>query len=199
VDFDGDGRLDLLSGSNCCDSTAFHLFRRKADGSWAAKQRVELTPPEKVRSFVPTFVSAADYNGDGVPDFLCRASGGKGIVVALGPFKEGGSIEVSREIDFTPKDYVMCFAVADWDRDGKPDLLVRQVNHDTGKAGIYWYQNRGGPGFTKLGEGKLLLEITRAERVGGFAVGDWNGDGRLGLMVTRQQQGDGSVWFYPRE
>jgi hypothetical protein len=194
VDFDGDGRLDLLSGSNCCDTSAFHLFRRKADGSWAPIQRRELTPP--ILELVPTFVSAADWNGDGVPDLLCRPSLGKGIAVALGPFKEDGSIAISREIDFTPKESVESFAVADWDCDRKPDLLVRQQNPDSGKAGIYWYQNLGGRGLTKLAEGRLLLEIKRKDAwVGGFCVCDWSGDGWPGLIVTRS----GSVWFYPRE
>ncbi len=193
MDFDGDGRLDLLSGSNCCDPSAFHLFRRKADGSWAPIQRRELTPP--ILDSVPTFVSAADWNGDGVADLLCRASDGKGILVALGPLKEEGPIAVSREIDFTPKEYVESFAVADWDRDRKPDLLVRQEKPETGKAGIYWYQNLGGAGLTKLAEGRLLLEIKPDARVGGFCVCDWSGDGRPGLIVTRS----GSVWFYPRE
>ena len=126
MDFDGDGRLDLLTGSNSADSAAFHLFRRKKDGSWAPRRRFEVTPENKVLTLQqPSFVTAADWNGDGVPDLLIR--GGNGILVALGPFKENEPIALSHEIDFAPKGFVLDFAVADWDRDGKPDLLVRQV------------------------------------------------------------------------
>ena len=209
MDFDGDGRLDLLSGSNCCDRGAFHLFRRKADGSWAPNQRLEMAPPENVRCLGGGVVTVVDWNGDGVPDLLSLASGG-GLVVGLGPFPEGKPIPVSREIDLAPREYVGDFAVADWDRDGKPDLVVRQVeNVKTGKAGIYWYRNLGGPGLTKLAERKLLLEITRDMHVYGFCVCDWSGDGYPGLIVTRQDlapggpdgKGEwrGSAWFYPRE
>ena len=120
---------------------------------------------------------------------------GVSVLVALGPFKEKERIAHSHQIDFTPKGLVIDFAVADWDRDGKPDLLVRQVNHETGEEGIDWYKNLGGPGLTQLAGGKRLLEIAQAVRVGGFCVCDWSGDGWPGLMVTRQ----GSVWFYPRE
>ena len=62
-----------------------------------------------------------------MPDLLIRAEMGNGILVALGPFKENEPIALSHEIDFALKGFVIDFAVADWDRDGKPDLLVRQT------------------------------------------------------------------------
>ena len=210
MDFDGDGRLDLLSGSNSGDSAAFHLFRRKEDGSWAPRQRFEVTPADKVRQLMGgSFVTAADWNGDGVPDLLIRQGVGNGILVALGPFKVDKPIPLTHEIDFTPKGYVADFAVADWDRDGKPDLLVRQVFLDKGnKHGIYWYKNLGGTGLPKLAEGKLLVEFP-FDHVTGFCVADWNGDGWPDLIVTRdvyspatpddKQDCRGTVWLYLRE
>jgi FG-GAP-like repeat len=204
VDFDGDGRLDLLSGSHCCDGGGFHLFRRKGDGSWGPRQHFQVTPPLKVRILGGGFVSAADWDGDGVPDLLGVAAQ-RGIVVALGPFKEGKPITISREMDFKPNDWVIGFAVADWDRDGKPDLLVHQANPETGTAGIYWCRNLGGPGLTKLAEGKILLELRPQMHVLAFCVCDWS-DGKPGLIVTGLPggpQGKGewrrSVWLYPRE
>jgi hypothetical protein len=186
VDFDGDGRLDLLSGSNCCDSTAFHLFRRKPDGSWAARQRLEITPAEKVQGMSPSFVSATDWNGDGVPDLLRPSAWGRGMVIALGPFKDGKPIVIAQHFDAGPDERVATFAIADWDRDGKFDLLVR-----------LW----------KLAERKLLLEITPGNHIGGFCVSDW-GNGPPSLIVTRQDlvpgpngkdEWRGSIWHYPRE
>jgi hypothetical protein len=104
----------------------------------------------------------------------------------------------------------MDFAVADWDRDGKPDLLVRQEFLDGGgKYGIYWYKNLGGAGLPKLAEGKLLVEIPSDMHVQGFCVCDWNGDGWPDLIVTRdvyfpatpagKQDCRGTVWLYLRE
>jgi hypothetical protein len=125
VDFDGKGRLDLLSGSNRHDAAGFHLFRRKDDGSWAPRRRLEVTyPGEPFIWYHESFVTAVDWNGDGVPDLLCLAPKGEGILVALRPFKENEPIPLSHKIEFTPKGHVWDSAVADWDRDGKPDLLV---------------------------------------------------------------------------
>jgi hypothetical protein len=208
VDFDGDGRLDLISGSTSNDKAAFHVFRRKKDGSWSPRRRFEVTPKNKVITLVGTnFVTAADWNGDGVPDLLITEGSGNGILVALGRFKENEPIALAHEIDFTPKGFVRDFAVADWDRDGRPDLLVRQ---DMGnKQGIYWYKNLGGAGLPKLAEGKLLLEISSDMQVAGFCVCDWNGDGWPDLIVTRdvyfpatpdgKQDCRGKVWLYLRE
>jgi len=179
VDFDGNGRLDLISGSNSGDSAAFHLFRRKESGAWTPRRRFEVTPASKAYTCSqPCFVTAAEWNGDGVPDLLNRAGLGNGILVALGPFKENEPIALSHEIDFTPKGWVMDFAVADLDCDGKPDLLVRQtfLNMD-GKEGIYWYKNLGGAGLPKLAEGKLLVEMSPDMHVQGFCVCGWRGDG----------------------
>jgi hypothetical protein len=209
VDFDGDGRLDLLSGSNCCDGAAFHLFRRKANGSWAPRERLEVTFPgsDQLLSY-ESVVTAADWNGDGVHDLLYGY--GEGILVALGPFKGNGSIALTHQIDLSPKGkgYVSDFAVADWDRDGKPDLLVHH-HRQYGKGGIYWYKNLGGLGLTQLAEGKLLVETTPDLPVRGFCVCDWNGDGWPDLIVTRDERVEnregkplewrGTVWLYLRE
>jgi hypothetical protein len=210
VDFYGDGRLDLISGSTSNDQAAFHVFRRNKDGSWAPRQRFEVTPANKVNQLMGgSFVTAADWNGDGVPDLLIRQGVGNGILVALGPFKENKPIALTHEIDFAPKAFVSDFAVADWDRDGKPDLLVRQeFLYGGGKAGIYWYKNLGGAGLPKLAEGKLLVE-TSDLNVQGFCVADWNVDGWPDLIVTRnvlspegpdgKQHWRGTVWLYRRE
>jgi hypothetical protein len=211
VDFDGDGRLGLISGSTSNDQAAFHVFRPKKDGSWAPRQRFEVTPANKVSQLMGgSFVTAADWNGDGVPDLLIRQGFGNGILVALGPFKDNKPIALTHEINFTPKGFVLDFAVADWDRDGKPDLLVRQVVQDGGaKHGIYWYKNLGGARLPKLAKGKLIVEIPGDNVGGGFCVADWNGDGWPDLIVTRdvyspatpdgKQDCRGTVWLYLRE
>jgi hypothetical protein len=202
VDFDGKGRLDLLSGSNRHDAAGFHLFRRNDDGTWAPRKRLQVKYAGKYPDAMfimhhESFVTAVDWNGDGVPDLLCVAPQGEGILVALRPFKESEPIALSHKIEFTPQGHVWDFAVADWDRDGKPDLLVRQSlpdRHGKRGMGIYWYKNLGGTGLPKLAEGKLLVgekelvgEKSSDFRVTGFCLCDWNGDEWPDLIVTRDE------------
>jgi len=219
MDFDGDGRPDLLSGSHCCDSFGFHVFRR-ADNSWSPRTHHTVASESKYTGvFVHrSFVTAADWNGDRIPDLLWRSGGNLGIGVALGPLTGHEPLELEHEVEFTPRpttvdEGVHDFSVADWDRDGKPDLLVR-LWLDGGKGGIYWYRNLGGPGLKQLAPGKLLLgedvlvgPMRSTRSTYGFCVGDWDGDGWSDLIVTRQDlippgpegSWQGSVWLYSRE
>jgi hypothetical protein len=127
------------------------------------------------------------------------------------PVKLDEFLRTFERTGFAPKAFVLDFAVADWDRDGKPDLLVRQVFLDKGnKHGIYWYRNLGGTGLPRLDEGKLLVEFSSDTLdVTGFCVCDWNGDLWPDLIVTRdvftpatpdgKQDRRGTVWVYLRE
>ena len=215
MDLDGHGRLSLLSGSNCCDGCGFFLFRRTADGSWEPRKRLNMVYPDKHKPFrQETFVTAADWDGDGVVDLLGVGNQG-GIGVALGELKGAGPVVFTREVELprgeasTDTNWVHSFAVTDWDREGMPGFLVHHIREDR-TQGIYWYKNLGGPGLTRLATGKLILDIPPAVSVMGFCVGDWNGDGWLDLIMTRaesmRKDTDGSptdwrssVWVYLRE
>ena len=72
ADFDGDGRLDLLSGSNCCDPYGLHLFRRRTDGSFEPRRHLKVDVPMDDRE-IPTHQSrpfVTDWDSDGRPDLL---------------------------------------------------------------------------------------------------------------------------------
>jgi len=80
--------------------------------------------------------------------------------------------------------------VADWDGDGKPDLLV-----GSGDGSVWLYRNVAKGKGTELAEGRQLLPPTLeqgdanlpAEPTRGMrskvCVADWNGDGRPDLLV----------------
>lgn len=219
MDLDGDGRPDLLSGSHCCDPRAVFVYRRTA-GGWAPRERIGVTGGPANGLLHRSYATAADWDGDGVPD-LFWWSGGK-VGIARGPVRGPGPVTLTDTPDFTPRpqtadESVSDVTVADWDRDGKPDLFVWQ-HLDGGRGGLYWFRNLGGPGLRTLSPGvRLLDDLTAAggppatHMTHGFCVGDWDGDGWPDLIVTRQaltpptatpgvrQAWEGSVWVFRRE
>ena len=216
MDLDGRGRPSLLAGSNCCDGCGFFLFRRAADGSWRPRQRLTIATPEQLRPFRnETFVTGADWDGDGGTDLLAVEPNGWGIVAAPGSLGEAEQVEFAHTVDLPRAtggpgtDGIASFAVADWDRDGKPGVLVEHVREDR-STGLYWHKNLGGPGMKRLAPGRLVLDGAKGGGPTGFCVADWNGDDWPDLVAARQEPtrkgADGSplgwqssVWVYLRE
>ena len=125
MDLDGDGRTDVISGSWPGE---IYFFRRQPDGKFAAGVQLKGRDgkPLNVGSAAAAF--AADWGGDGALDLVVGTvlgevwlipNEGKGKGLAFGtprrleaagqPIKVGG--------DAAP-------VVADWDGDGRPDLLL---------------------------------------------------------------------------
>jgi len=72
VDWDGDGRLDLLVNSSSAD---FYRQVRSADGTWSFRNEGPLVKQNiEGHDVSPTVV---DFRGDGIPDFLGGAEDGR--------------------------------------------------------------------------------------------------------------------------
>lgn len=166
------------------------MFLRKQDGSWEPRRELKVTLPSGAEAsflMVRSFVTAADWNGDGVPDLLWRSP--HEIRVAPGPIRYDGPISLAHKLSLGSSlahelSFIADFAVADWDRDGKPDVLVRTGDLQESWE-IAWHRNLGERGLTRIAEGKPLLRVRASGATDGFCVCDWNADGRPDLMVTR--------------
>lgn len=216
MDFDKDGNKDLLAGEN---SGAIWFFRNTgtdANPELARGVRVEsngkaITSKKDKRTMIKelqsnTMVSAnhplagkeakiefTDWNGDGSTDMLVGNYEGRLLVYyntsEEGPpcFSAPGVITPqSGSFPRRPSPHV-----ADWDGDGKDDLLV---GDEFGK--IYFYSNcgtRAKPSFESgaplEAKGKQIVKGKRSR----IAVIDWNNDGRLDLVLGDHT---GNVWLY---
>jgi hypothetical protein len=206
VDFDGDGNLDLISGSY--DPGHFYLFRGKGKGEFLARQTIndksgkpvvtntKMTEP--VESF-GTWIAMADWDNDKDLDLVLGTYDGRMLV----RFNEGTrtkpafatenvEVQADGKVLHVPGHHATP-VTADWDGDGQWDILSGSDN-----GGVYFYRNIG-----KVDEPKFAAAVTLVKPHVGIGynefldinekpkpgirsqifVADINGDGKLDLLL----------------
>ncbi len=171
-----DGRLDLIVGQ--FGGVQGETRVMKNEGDWQFTSRVVNVLSGCVN------VPVADFNGDGVPDFAALISQ-EWEEVHLFLNRGPGQLQESIVWGSTNEDYGSSgLAVADVNRDGKPDLIYTNgdgfdyaMQAPRRWHGMQWLENRGN-GFFKF------------HRVGDFPgaygpnAADLNGDGTIDLLAV---------------
>jgi len=161
ADFNGDGHLDLAYLSPNSNGVIVLI----GDGNGGFTQGKGGTSPTQVSDFA--LMAAGDFNGDGnldlaIPDLV----GTVNILLGDG----NGGFTAAQGIPFASRPLQV--VVADFDRDGKPDLAVTTMND----VAVLLGDGRGGFGSAStfpVGQGPF-----------GLAVGDFNSDGVPDLAVA---------------
>jgi hypothetical protein len=215
VDYDGDGRLDLIAGSDdCCNfDRQFFLFRRGADGRFAAREtfgtRYSKIQPLPINPNPRTRVYLADWNRDNRLELIVSLSEGPGVFLASGPLADHGEIEMSAQIgDGGHTNAISCKPnVADWDGDGIPDLVVTIRMHDKRKDLAYLIRGvRDTKGARLSAAPELLVSPPDGASFSDLDVADWDDDGTLDLLAgVTWEEGVGAkfkarsqVWVFRR-
>jgi hypothetical protein len=196
VDFDGDGHPDILSGSYSPGD--LYLFRGEGKGKFKPSEIIKGKDGNPVRVGYASTVFAHDWRGTGKLDLLCGCIEGFVWLVPNEGTRQKPAYgkPVKLEADGKPIQVPHGDShaiVADWDSTGKPGLLV-----GCGDGSVLWYKNAGSKTEPKLAAARTLVPAppqvpydkpdqlpTKAAR-GTRAkvwVCDWNGDGRLDLLV----------------
>lgn len=138
MDWDGDGRTDLLVGEGSYSANAVHLLlnRQSSPGvgagakpEFSAEHRHYLAFGDGREHLAPT---TADFNGDGRPDLLV---GDRGGTVALhlhpGEWKTGAELPLASLLKLGKSAGLgACIApyAADWNGDGLCDLIIGRTS-----------------------------------------------------------------------
>ncbi|MCF3570665.1 FG-GAP repeat domain-containing protein [Planktothrix agardhii] len=181
ADYNGDGKPDFLL-------TGFGSFGRisklyKNTGSGFTEDTSVSLPGVYWGS-----VAWADYNGDGKPDFLLTGYDGNSYNEISKLYKNTGSGFTEDTTISLPGVWASSVAWADYNGDGKPDLLL------TGEDGLYSY-NRISKLYKNTGNG--FTEDTSVSLPGVYwssvAWADYNGDGKQDFLLTGWDNSDNKI------
>jgi hypothetical protein len=194
----------LVSGSNCCDPGGIHLFLRRADGSFAERAEIrfaELKPDEWAHG--RTRPHLVDWDRDSHTDLAITYPGRWTVEVALGPLAD------KKDLAFKPTDLPQIrgaspvhFSFADWDGDGRLDLLVGVAKgvDGSGRPSVYWFRNTSDTGPPKFAKAEHLLDIPEPWQLHALTTVDWGGEGHLSLVVSVSKGwklGEGGRGWWP--
>jgi hypothetical protein len=222
VDYDGDGKADIISCS--CPEGNVNVFPGSGNGTFRTPYLLEYMEGSPIRLGWNAMAFAYDWDADGDLDLIVRHGGCIRLMVNRGSRgKPAYEKPVVLEVD--GKAIVGRFPVmVDWDGDGKDDLLV------PGTRGVLMYRNLGEKGKPALQSSVVLIPSTSWETgkrrfdaplrmpegpssFSAICVCDYNGDGRLDLILGDHwaedvegmmgpQRSDyrryGRVWIYER-
>ncbi len=192
MDLNRDGRSDLISGSWPGE---LYYFRRTEDGKFAAPVQLLGADGKPINVGSGASVFAVDWDASGTLDLLVGNALGEVYwlpgtseqKMAFGPpqaLMAAGEKLVVKSGEAAP-------VAADWDGDGKLDLVLGAE-----EGSVVWHRNIGTQKEPKLGPAKTLIGESTVGwkgddgRVPGEwglrvkpSVVDWIGDGRLDLLL----------------
>jgi len=184
-DFDNDGYLDLITSSIGLRDQ-LHYFRNNANGAFT-----ERTPEAGLVGEVGGLnLIQADYNNDGVVDFLVLRGGwmGRGGRHPKSLLRNNGNgtfTDVTKEaglLSFHPTQTAVWF---DFNNDGWLDLFVGHESTPEEQHRSELYRNNGDGTFTECGEffGRRHFGFVK-----GVVSGDFNNDGWPDLYLSQQSE-----------
>ncbi len=175
-DFNGDGKPDLVWRNGVTGQNVVWLMNGTALLGQVLLPEVADTQWQ--------LVAAADFNGDGKPDLLWRnQTTGWNVVWSM----NGTTLLLSQAVLPGSTDTTwQIAAAADFNRDGKPDLVWR--NRTTGQN-VVWYLD----GVTFLSQALLPTVTDTNWQI--VAAGDFSRDGKPDLVWRNRTTGQHVVWY----
>ncbi|ULQ55907.1 FG-GAP-like repeat-containing protein [Flavihumibacter rivuli] len=174
IDFDGDGRMDLVVANFL--SNAISLYQNTSIGSNISFTR--LTDLSTDIDLGPASLVTGDIDGDGKPDIAVTCQLSNTIAIFRNK-STGSSINFGDKIRFYGGDQPLGLAYGDFNNDGKPDLACAMYND---RASTKVYLNSSTPGTLSFtATATIYYDLTTPKHPG---FGDINGDGKIDVVLT---------------
>lgn len=141
--------------------------------------------PAGVLDTTDTMAATGDWDSDGKPDVLSRDGAGE---LYLLPGTGNGNIDSRTRIGHGFTGYTFAPGMADYDKDGHQDFIVRE--DATGILWLYTGNSQRGPHGSRFQIGSGW---------GGYALtglSDWDKDGNIDIIA---RDSAGVMWLYPGE
>ena len=201
ADMNADGHLDIVFGAARKSYPARpNVFLSDGQGSWRPWREAKYPP----LPYDYGDAAVADFNGDGHMD-LALGVHLKGILVLVNdgkgrfaPWSKGIGFEIPGKGGDASTFSSRTLEVADWNSDGKPDLLalgegpkgIARVVAGEGAlrtaTGPIFFMNRGNGAWRTLGQKTKIFGDA-------LAMGDFNGDGRIDFATASNSASHGIV------
>jgi hypothetical protein len=165
-DFDGDGHLDIVVGTNDVSHPELHFFRGLGNGTF-------LPPKVTPVPFSAQRITAGDFDGDGRLDVATTPiyNFGNSVTIEFGDGQGGFASTRSVFIDTQ----IFDLKAADLNGDGVTDLVVTH-NAPTFSVVLGGSRSSIGPAVEHVGTGQSI------------AAFDFNGDGKIDLAISNYSQ-----------
>ncbi len=183
ADFDGDGKLDIAVTAINDGILAMEVFPNlSVPGSITLGTKTDLNT---VASANPTS-AVGDINGDGKPDIV--VANGNHYLISLFINNSGpGSVSFSSAIDLATTEHPAAGALADFDGDGKTDMLIVSANANS----ISVYRNISTADSVKFAS---KTDFTTGATPMNASAADLDHDGKYDIVVTDYEGNTVSVF-----
>lgn len=179
-DLDGDGKPDLVIGNDVGVSVLLNTTTTGATTpSFSASVDLATVPTAS-----PHSVAAGDLNGDGKPDLVVLGGTASTVSILLDTTATSATTPTfSAKADFTVGPDPYAVALADFNGDGKLDVVVANTDSSTNAGSVSVLLNTTAPSAMTPTFASKVDFPTGNEPVS-IAVGDLNGDGKPDLAVA---------------